>query len=683
MRAFRRRTVLTGLLALAVAGCSTGTPHSSSTAQGDVAADRSNGAVTTLQIVAHPDDDLYFMNPDVNQSIGGQHRVVSVYFTSGEANGINKVPGSKDQPRKDFAGYAGARQQGLRQAYAFMATGNAHAEWKRGALELPGGLKAETDSLADNPAVTLVFLGVAQHTQDRPGQPDVRVSTLWSNPKAKSENRVATGSTVTEARSLTKAQVTDALTGVLDRFKPTLVRTMDLDPDMQVHDEANRLHHDQRGYSDHPDHTAVAQFTYAALQRYKGPGNGRHYVVAAYRGYYNERWPRNLPVSVVRRKADVLNVYGGEPGSCGFAAGCGDYDVGKDRSYGTGWMQRTSPRYPGNATWMLPGPDGRLTAFGVLDQQAAMWQETAPGSGTWDGPKLLGGGQLLPTLTASLTKDGRWQLFAERIAGLGVKPEENRREIVTVEQRSKGGAFGGWTSLGNPETDPTRGRRVGAPVVARNADGSLQLFARNWAKGVATRQQQPDGSWSPWTDLPEAEVQEGLTAITDAKGRVHLFGAGHDTVSHWEQQTPGGPFSLDRSNLPASVDPPAALAKRDGSVQLVFREAKSTNIVAYRLPPGGGTWQRENVDLAGRGFGALSLLAAPSGGDGTLIAARNNDGSTSLVTIGAGGNRAPRWSTVPGAVVGTAALATSSGSGDKPLLGWLGPDGKLHSARVK
>ncbi|MEU3874304.1 MULTISPECIES: PIG-L family deacetylase [Streptomyces] len=680
----RRRTVLAAMLALAAAGCTSKTQEQpkpvtvTPRAQVPVGDDGASGA-TSMQIVAHPDDDLYFMNPDVRQSIDANDKVVSVYVTSGEADGRNKVPGRKERLKPDFAGYAGARQQGLRQAYALMAAGDPHAEWKRGVLPLPGGLQAETDTLVSHPGVVLVFLGIAQHTADDKagGGKDVRLPALWSDPKAVSKTRVAAGSTVQESHPIDRGAVIDALAAVLDHFRPTLVRTMDLDPDMQVHDARNRLHHDQAGYSDHPDHTAAALFTYAALQRYRGPGKGAHYTVTAYRGYYNERWPQNLPDAAVRRKVAVLNAYGGAPGSCDFPAGCGDYDVGQNRAYGTGWAQRTSYRYPGNATWVLPDADGRLTAFGVLDQQAALWHESSPGSGKWQGPKLLGGGPLLPGLTAGLTHDGRWQVFAERISGLGTGPDDNSRELVVAEQDRKNGDFGPWTSLGNPEDRAARGRRVGGPVVARNADGSAQLFARNWAKGVATRHQQPDGTWTPWTQLDGgAEVQEGLAAVTDTKGRIHVFGSGHDTVHHWVQRQPGGTFEHLPTKLPLPADPPAALARPDGSLLLVIREPKTATLLAYRLPAGATEWERLQLGLAARGFGPATLLPA---GEHTLIAARNDNGSTSLALWRTG--KTPRWTTQPGLAVGTAALATAKGK--KHTVAWLGTDAKLHAAGVK
>ncbi|MFE2284079.1 PIG-L family deacetylase [Streptomyces sp. NPDC059443] len=672
-----RRTVIAGLIALTAAGCTTdsGTrkpaPKEPGRAAVPEAKDGTSGA-SVVHIVAHPDDDLYFMNPELQQSINDNDRLVSIFINCGESGGVNKVPGAKVPPKPDVAGYAGARRQGLRQAYALMATGKEHAPWDVRVDTLPDGTPIEVDSLRGHPGLQVVFLGVRQHA---PGADSTNtLPRMWEDPGLATSTLMSTGSPVTTTHEVTRESLIGALAHLLNEHKPTLVRTLDPDPDMQVHDAENRSHHDQPGYSDHPDHTAAALFAYAALERYQGPGGGRSYTVMSYRGYYNERWPQNLPPQLVRAKADVLNAYGGAPDSCDFSAGCGDYDVGQDRSYGPGWLQRTSQRQPTAAPRIQQAPDGRLTAFGVLGGQAAMWQESAPGSGNWSSAKLLGGEGLLPGLAALLTKDGRWQLFAQRIAGLGPKPDENLREIVMTEQQRPGSDFRAWTSLGNPESDPDHGRRVGAPVATQAGDGTVHLFVRNWAKGVSTRLRGSDGEWSSWTDLGGAEVQEGLTVATDTKGRVHVLASGHDTIHHWTHDQPGQKLAPVRTDLPVSADPPTVLARPDGSLLLVFREVKTARPQAYHRPDG-GDWTNDRLDLAGRGYGPLTLHPLR---DGVLLAARNNDGGTSLATLGT--RLAPRWTSIKGSVVGQASLATDSA--DRTFLTRLAPDATLATSAI-
>ncbi|CAM5725644.1 hypothetical protein SMICM304S_09893 [Streptomyces microflavus] len=89
--------------------------------------------------------------------------------------------------------------------------------------------------------------------------------------------------------------------------------------------------HDHGDLSDHCDHTATALFSWTAISQYRGPAEGRHFAVEAFRGYYNERWPHNLSPQAVSLKEFFLNIYGAADGyDCGDPAGSGDYAVGLD-----------------------------------------------------------------------------------------------------------------------------------------------------------------------------------------------------------------------------------------------------------------------------------------------------------------------------------------------------------------
>lgn len=97
---------------------------------------------TVLQVVAHPDDDLFFMNPDLSRSISTGVKVATVYLTSGESDGRNEAhsPHLEDPAGPaDHAAYAEARQNGIRAAYAQMATGSRTSAWQRRSIPTAGG----------------------------------------------------------------------------------------------------------------------------------------------------------------------------------------------------------------------------------------------------------------------------------------------------------------------------------------------------------------------------------------------------------------------------------------------------------------------------------------------------------------------------------------------------------------
>ncbi len=102
---------------------------------------RSTAAARLLQVLAHPDDELYFMNPDTVQLVEAGVPVVSVYVTAGEALG---------QPSAG-APLSGSRQgrllrrppPGLR--YAAMLGTDIFTPWRRGTMRLAHGMSAEVD----------------------------------------------------------------------------------------------------------------------------------------------------------------------------------------------------------------------------------------------------------------------------------------------------------------------------------------------------------------------------------------------------------------------------------------------------------------------------------------------------------------------------------------------------------
>ncbi|MGR7000052.1 hypothetical protein ACU686_21440 [Yinghuangia aomiensis] len=115
-------------------------------------------------MVAHADDDLYFMNPEVAQTVRSGATIVTVYLTAGESDGRNVF---KDAPNAakttaDRPGFAAARQYGARGAYAKMATGNRAAAWKRETIATADGAVAEIDTLVDAPRVQLVWLSIKE-----------------------------------------------------------------------------------------------------------------------------------------------------------------------------------------------------------------------------------------------------------------------------------------------------------------------------------------------------------------------------------------------------------------------------------------------------------------------------------------------------------------------------------------
>src|SRR5207253_2065746 len=98
-------------------------------------------SVKDMYVVAHEDDDLLFMNPDLATSIRGGHCVRTVFLTAGDAG----------QP----SAYWEAREEGMRAAYAYMA--GLSNSWQQKTLAI-AGRQLSLSTLDASSKVSLVFL---------------------------------------------------------------------------------------------------------------------------------------------------------------------------------------------------------------------------------------------------------------------------------------------------------------------------------------------------------------------------------------------------------------------------------------------------------------------------------------------------------------------------------------------
>ncbi|MFF0446359.1 PIG-L family deacetylase [Streptomyces sp. NPDC004609] len=588
-----------------------------------------------MQILAHPDDDLYFMNPDTRLMLDAGVPLVCVYVTAGEHNGQNRIPGRHGEVHSDRAAYSSARHQGLRQAYAELLGLDTFTPWTRGVASLRGDRLAEVDTLSHgNRRVELVFLNLPMNTaRQRSALP-----ALWRDRGLGVQTVIAKDSPLRRTVPYDYDGLIDVLVGLMEQYRPTVIQTLDPDPDIQHSDETTRRKDsEQPGYSDHADHTAAACFSWAAMVRWvrdatADGGQVPGFVATAFRGYYNRHWPKNLPPRVLKEKASHLVPYGGDPRwQCGNPSGCGDYAVGGVRPLRNrkGWVRSTHHRYPGARPVAVTGPDGRIAAYGVLGLRAVRWRETRPGSGLWGAPDDLGGGPLAPTLGAAALQDGRQLLFALRFAAIGGRGASNRREIVVLEQRAPGGEFLAWDGLGSPEDTDDGSRRIGVPVAVTAADGRVHLFVRNAARGLSTRVRETDGTWGHWRDLGGEDVQDGLSAVVDGAGLVHVFAAGRARVHHWAQGSADGPVVFregDLDSLPLPGGPVSALPSGDDGIELYYRAPASAHLLSVRaIGTPARTRRIRNLD----GYGPVSVAAVPGG---RAFLGRDQRGRIELVT---------------------------------------------------
>jgi hypothetical protein len=149
-----------------------------------------------MQVVAHEDDDLIFMSPDLDRTISTGATTVTVYVTAGEFGSDNRG----DRAR--------IRQRGIQNAYAAMAgvedgDDDTQNEWDRAAIAVPGDRFVERYSLLAKPCVALVFMNL----------PDAGLSSLDANPADAVFTVVPTDGAVSASYRYQRADVVSVLGG--------------------------------------------------------------------------------------------------------------------------------------------------------------------------------------------------------------------------------------------------------------------------------------------------------------------------------------------------------------------------------------------------------------------------------------------------------------------------------------
>lgn len=627
-------------------------------------------AGSVVQIVAHPDDDLFFMNPDLSRSLQSGTPLATLYLTSGEADGRNEAHGGSakdpEQPA-DRGHYAEARQNGIRAAYAQMATGDRTSPWRRTVIPTAGGGHAELNVLIAKPQVNLVWLQMREARAPVADTPD-SLRGLWNGRIPALTPQLTAGTPVTQPPAYTKDQVIAAISGVLEMYKPTTIRMQDPSPGRYL--DSGRL-------TDHQDHMYAARFAQAGAASYAArvpAGQRPRFTVQSYLGYHNSTLPHTLDPQTAEAKIGYLKTYAwhDKQNYCGSRSGCGDRKVAGSPT-GRNWAQSLRYARGDHSSWLVQGTTGRLYAFAVLDGQMAVWNRgagTGPGA-AWQGPALLPGTGIDPGATTARLPDGRVAVLATRTA-FGDRPEQYRREIVYAAQSVPGGPFGAWVSLGTPEPGDEPGTSsISAPSAVCDPDGRLTVYVRDSRRALLARTQEPSGAFGGWQHLGGADLQSDPVAATDSAGRRHVYAATTQSVLAWIQPAPGAPLAGPfPTGLPATTVPLTATPEAAG-IRLYFRRPDS-GVVRTALVTAAGATTKPSVssvtEAGGRaGYGAVGVA-------GRLISGRADSGT--IGTTGLGGP--PAWTESNMLYAGAPAGIQEPGGGLTMTV--LGLDAELHAA---
>lgn len=515
-----------------------------------------------MHVVAHEDDDLLFMNPDLDAAVEAGTPIVTVYVSAGQISGNGETPGAR----------ARSRQAGVQAAYAEMAGVAGTAEWESDALFV-ARRKVERYRLVGSKPIELIFVNL----------PDGGLHPIAAG--GAGQTVIVDDGPVTRSYTYRLADVIAVLSGLMARYQPTVLRTQDSLPDARYDAE-------------HADHLAAARFAEAAADAYSD-----ELLVVSYRCYNISSGAMNLDTATRADKRKTMDAYL-------------PFDELADPD---GWPDRMFHRWPSGSGWLGHNADGRPQVFLVRGGTAVTWWQRPDGG--WGGPQPLdgAGGPLARGIAVGNNADGRMEIFARRLTD---------HQIVTTFQVQVNGAWRtGWVSLGNPNAGGGRTDQVGAPTVANNADGRMQIFVKNGGGGVSTTfQTAANGTWGNWVDLLGTDVQDGLAAVVDAAGRIELFGSTRQTILHWHQTAPNAGITLNNA-FPAlrPASPPAAVLAQDGTITLAYRAADTGEVAINTQTSAGGAWTGPTALGGTTGFGQLALVA-PAGPDSRvfLIGRRTN-----------------------------------------------------------
>ncbi|MEV6306040.1 discoidin domain-containing protein [Actinoplanes sp. NPDC051861] len=247
-----------------------------------------------LNVVAHQDDDLLFMNPDVQRDIGANKCTLTVFMTAGDA-------GAGEQ-------YWREREKGPRAAYAYMA--DVDDEWNSKTVTF-GDYDVRYESLADRPDVALVHLrGPDGGGGGWPANDGESLAELYQGSLSEIHS-------VDGANTYTKAGLTELLLDVMQTFQPDTIQTLD-------YSDKNRA-------SDHSDHRTTAYLTFDAHLKYKTP-----HRISAYMAYAVADLPANVYYTVEDRKMDAFMAYAEHDSMvCQTTGAClnGAYDIRSFRRF--------------------------------------------------------------------------------------------------------------------------------------------------------------------------------------------------------------------------------------------------------------------------------------------------------------------------------------------------------------
>ncbi len=238
---------------------------------------------TVITFVAHEDDDILFMNPDIYHAIKAGYCIRTVFVTAGDA-GANQY-------------YWLSREHGAEAAYSLMA--GASDVWENRTIQLADNEYTTFANPRGNSTITLVFLHLPDGNLTGGG---FKASHFESLAKLYA-NKLQVIHAVDGQSTYTKAQLVTALMNLMSIFSPTEIHTQSA--------WVGTIYHD------HNDHNTVGALTKLAYAQYEQQQFDNQVVIPIkyYVGYPVHTLPPNVSNADLQTKAAIYFAYSKFDGS--------------------------------------------------------------------------------------------------------------------------------------------------------------------------------------------------------------------------------------------------------------------------------------------------------------------------------------------------------------------------------
>ena len=258
-----------------------------------------------MNVVAHEDDDILFMNPDLQGEINNGDCVRTLYLTAGN-DGQGRL-------------YWLSRQLGAEAAYDHMLGKN--YVWVQQTVEITKSEYVTVASPRGNTNITLIFFNLPDGNLQGQGFP---MSHFESLAKLRS-GVISRMETVDGTSIVTDPELVSALTQLMQLYRPSFVQT-----------QANVVN---AQFPDHSDHIVTGEYTQEATSAYDQQEFDGDVIIPVkfYIGYPIHAYPVNLTAAQQQQKEVTFLAYAHFDGSvCQTIAQCTathTYDAYLTREY--------------------------------------------------------------------------------------------------------------------------------------------------------------------------------------------------------------------------------------------------------------------------------------------------------------------------------------------------------------